>query len=233
MDEFLHQKLTYLQGVGPVKAAILESELHISNFAELLTYFPFRYEDRSTFTPIYQLTEEKASLINGKLGPVKIEGEGRTKRIVTSLHDETGVIELVFFKGIDWLLKKLAPGQHYIAYGKPQLFRSSLNLPHPEIELTNGQYTPPKTLTPIYNLTEKLRKRQIDNKFIINIIQAVFKLYYGTIEENLSEELIADNHLISRKLSLLRIHFPANELQLEQAKYRIKFEELFFLPFQR
>ncbi len=228
----LDQSIAYLKGVGPQKAELLQKELQVYTVADLLWQLPFRYIDKTKFTAIAEITDDTESvLIKGILRRVEIIGEGFKKRAVARLRDETGFIDLVWFKGLNWLEKNLEAGGAYIVYGKPQFFNTHYTIAHPEMELaTEDNKQQALTFAPIYNSTEKLNNKGLDVKARRKLILQIFeKLKPVDIPEILPIDLIRKLKLIERYQALYLIHFPKNEAELEQATRRLKFEELFLI----
>lgn len=228
----LDQSIAYLKGVGPQKAELLQKELQVYTVADLLWQLPFRYIDKTKFTAIAEITDDTESvLIKGILRRVEIIGEGFKKRAVARLRDETGFIDLVWFKGLNWLEKNLEAGGAYIVYGKPQFFNTHYTIAHPEMELaTEDNKQQALTFAPIYNSTEKLNNKGLDVKARRKLILQIFeKLKPADIPEILPIDLIRKLKLIERYQALYLIHFPKNEAELEQATRRLKFEELFLI----
>lgn len=235
MESFLDSSVKYIKGVGPAKESILKSELRIQTVADLLYYFPFRYIDRSKIYKIGELNDELSYVqLKGKLLNLKTIGIGRSARLSVYLEDESGQIELIWFAGIKWVREKLIYGKEYIVFGKPSLFNGKFNITHPEIELFDSSmdnYSRIK-LQPIYNSTEKLKKRGLDTKGISRIMHTVCSQINTNINEHLPPFILKKYRLISREKAILAIHFPENFTQLEAARKRLKFEELFFIQLQ-
>ncbi len=228
----LDQSIAYLKGVGPLKAELLQKELQVFTVADLLWQLPFRYIDKTKFTPIAVITDDSdAVLVKGILRRVEIIGEGFKKRAVARVRDESGFIDLVWFKSLNWLEKNLEAGAEYIIYGKPQFFNTHYTIAHPEMELANEENKQQAlTFAPIYNSTEKLNNKGLDVKARRRLILQIFeKLKPTDIPEVLPAELIQKLKLIDRYQALYLIHFPKNETELEQATRRLKFEELFLI----
>lgn len=226
--DFLQTPIEYLKGVGPKKAELLKSELNIHNFEDLLTYFPYRYVDRSTFTKIRDITTENTYYqIKGRITVPQLVGSAGTKRLIAYLTDETGFIELVWFQGIKWTLSKIIPGETYVVFGKVNLFNNRFNLPHPEIELASEYELSSLPIRPFYSTTEKLKSRGLDSKGIARLTRSLTEQISGKIEEFLPENIINDLQLISRAEAFKNIHYPENYELLQKAEYRLKFEELF------
>lgn len=231
MQNIFDSKLEYLKGVGTQRAALLSLELQVFTYGDLLQKYPFRHEDRTEFHLIGRINEEMAAVqIKGVIRNIHKIGEGKAMRVSATLHDHTGMVELVWFKGIDWILKNLREEQQYVVYGKPALYGSRFNIAHPEIEPLNAAHgQAPRYLQPIYHTTEKMKKRWLDSKSLSKIMQALLEACYKHIPETLPQYLIERYELISKMKAIIAIHFPKNIAELEKAKARLKFEELFYI----
>ncbi|TAE00414.1 MAG: ATP-dependent DNA helicase RecG [Bacteroidetes bacterium] len=228
MENIFHTKIQYLKGIGDKRAELLREELRIFTYRDLLYHFPYRYEDRSTFFPIGDLNEDENHVqILGTIQQIKVLGEGHSKRVMAILEDQTGMVELVWFKGVTWVLGALQVGKKYAVYGKVSLFGSRINIAHPDFELYDPNKTLPSTLLPVYSVTEKMKKFHFESKYLANAQKEIFRLVFDHLNEFLPEEILISQNLISRKKALLNIHFPKNTQILEQARKRMKFEELF------
>lgn len=229
--DILDTSIEYLKGVGPARADVLKKEIGIFKFNDLLNYFPFRYVDRSKYYKIKDINSDSAYIqLTGRLSGIKLMGKPRSERLVTFLEDETGVIELVWFKGAKWMVNKLTPGEKYIVFGKPTLFNGKFNIPHPEIELASEQKEDlGEKLRPFYSSTDKLKSKGLDSKGISKLTRNLIIQVKDTIYETLSTETIEKLKLIPRKEALLNIHFPKDQSILDRARARLKFEELFFI----
>ncbi|MCD4736669.1 MAG: ATP-dependent DNA helicase RecG [Bacteroidales bacterium] len=227
----LETPIEYLKGVGPIRAAVLKSELDIQTFKQLLLYFPYRYVDRSKVINILDIHSDDSYVqLKGKISNVKVTGQGRGSRAIAVLSDETGSIELIWFKGIRWILDKFKPDEEYIVFGKPAYFNGRFNIPHPETSLLKEKENlPAGKFQPLYNSTEKLKSKGLDSKGIVKLVGNLWNNVEGEIYEILPEDIIKANRLINRKEALRNIHFPAGKYELERAKFRLKFEELFFI----
>ncbi|GAB4313206.1 MAG: ATP-dependent DNA helicase RecG [Bacteroidales bacterium] len=224
--------IEYLKGVGPARAKMLRQELNIHTFHDLLSYFPFRYVDRSKVYQISEVTSDTAWIqVKGKLVSVQKLGKPRSERLVAWLQDDTGTIELVWFKGIRWIEKSLKTGEQYVVFGKPNWFNGKLNLPHPEMEPEQEWRSHPvqEKLQPVYSSTEKLKSKGLDSKGIRKLMMALLPRLQGHIPECLPQECIEKYKLTDRETALMNIHFPPGTGELEQARRRLKFEELFFI----
>jgi ATP-dependent DNA helicase RecG len=230
MPGFFDTKIEFLKGVGPQKAALLNTELGIFTYGDLLQHYPFRYEDRTRF---FSVREIDASLpyvqLRGRIRQKELVGTGRKKRLVAQFHDDTGSIELIWFAGISWIEKKLVPGVEYVVYGKPTSYNSQLNMAHPEFEPSSVFTLDNGFLQPVYSTTEKLRKKYLDSKAIGKIIQSLLKGAERHIHETLPEKMVSEYSLMSKQQALPQIHFPEDHKTLQRAVFRMKFEELFYV----
>jgi ATP-dependent DNA helicase RecG len=227
---FFDTSLEFLKGVGPQRAALLQKELKLFTFGDLIQHYPFRYEDRTRFYRISEVNELMPFVqMKGKIFDVELIGDKFKKRLVAYLSDDTGELELVWFQGINWAMQKLKPNVDYMVFGKPSRYGSKLSIAHPEIELLTEKSAKGGYLQPVYPLSEKLRNRYIDNKFIIKLQQDVIKGAISHIRETLPAAILQQHSFISKKEALINIHFPKSLEWLERAQRRLKFEELFFI----
>ncbi|MDF7820786.1 ATP-dependent DNA helicase RecG [Runella sp. MFBS21] len=226
---FFETKIEFLKGVGPQRAETLNKQLNIFTFGELIQYYPFRYEDRSRFHHINELTEDMpAAQLKGRIRGMVVVGEGHKRRLTVEFTDGTGVVEFVYFQSIDWHLKHLKEGGEYIAYGKPQRYGQRINFSHPEIETLNPENENGGYFQPIYNLTETLRKKHLDSRFLSKIMRNLLELATPHFRETLPEELVRKFRLLSKTDAMWNIHLPDSDAALNQALRRLKFEELFY-----
>jgi ATP-dependent DNA helicase RecG len=231
----LQTGIEYLKGVGPARATLLRKELSIGTFGDLLHLFPNRYIDRTRYYKINELQNNAADIqIIGKIISVKTIEFGRNqKRLVATLADETGQIELVWFQGIKWLKDNLKINVPVVAFGKCTLYNSTFSISHPEIELlTDHQESLRTALQPVYPSTETLTNRGISNRVVNKMMQQLFLETYSFFEESFPQYLMQELHLISKKEALFNIHFPKNAPLLAKAQLRLKFEELFYIQLQ-
>ncbi len=228
---FLETPVEYLKGVGPKRAELLNRELQIFSFNDLITYFPFRYVDISR---IFKTTEINSDLtyvqLKGKIRDINFIGKGKARRLQAYLYDDTGRIELLWFKGFRWIKDKFHPDKEYIVFGKPSLFNNKFNIPHPEIEEASSQDTSlGENFQAVYSSTERLKSKGLGSKGINKIMRNLIKKVDNNIPENLSNELLDKYNLMRRETSLRTIHFPPDQHKLKKAHIRLKFEELFFI----
>lgn len=232
MDKnLLKTPIQFLKGVGPKRAELLVSELNILNYEGLLLHYPFRYIDKSKF---YKCNEVQADLpyiqIKGKISRGKEIGVKRAKRYTAYLQDETGEIELVWFKGTKWIKEKLNTNETYIVFGKPNLYNGKFNITHPEVEvLKTNKSDANETLAPVYSSTDKLNNSGLNAKGFSKIIFSVLEQVYPSIPENLNPFILQKYSIPSRKQAIKEIHFPSNVNTLSKTQFRLKYEELFYI----
>ena len=224
-------KLSTLVGIGDKKASILAKELGLFTLKDLFEYYPYRYVDKSRFIKISEVrSAEVYTLLLGKVIAKQIVGGTKSQRLVVRLADETGSIEMVFFRGIRWINESIDIGAIYVVFGKPNYFNGTFNLPHPEFEKFNPQkdYKKEKFM-PLYNTTERMKTAFLASKQLSKIISDAVKKYSSLIEEILPQYIIDAYHLCSRRDAIACIHSPLGEETLAKARFRLKFEELFFM----
>ncbi len=230
MSNYFNTSLEFLKGVGPQRAVLLQKELRLFTFADLIQYFPFRHEDRTKFYSISEINAEMPYVqLRGKITDFEIIGVGFKKRLVGHFEDETGTVELVWFQGINFVTKKIKPNTIYVVFGKPNRFGNKFSIAHPEIEPLIMGNEPGSFLQPVYSTTEKLKSRYVDSKFIAKLVRDILAGSQNHIRETLPQELLQQKKLISKKESLQAIHFPNSHEQLAAASARLKFEELFYI----
>ncbi len=230
-SSFLETPIEYLKGVGPARAGLLKSELNIFTFGELLTFFPFRYVDRSVFYRIADIKDDSSYIqLKAKMIRIQTIGAPRHQRIVATVRDESGEIDLVWFQGIKWVSDMLTPQQEYIIFGKPSLFNGRWNISHPELEIPPVQQVPlNEIIRPVYNSSEKLKSKGLESKGIGKLMKTLILHEHFAISENLTPEILQNLRLLNRYEAFLNIHFPRTPELLKKAQTRLKFEELFFI----
>jgi ATP-dependent DNA helicase RecG len=231
MPHWLDTGIEYLKGVGPQRAEALKKELGIHTLGDLLSHYPFRHEDRSQVYRINSLQGDDVWVqLQGSIRPIGMTGQGNGRRYVAMLHDGSGEIELVWFKGIVYVDRMLKPGTTYRVYGKINNFKGKLSIAHPELDaLLPDAPVKPLSLVPVYPLTEGMRRKKLENKFLVTAAQNAVNSSLYDIPENLPQAILAKYKFISRKDAVKELHFPQNLARLEEAKRRLKFEELFYL----
>jgi len=232
MNQLLDTPIEFLKGVGPQRAALLQTELGIFSFNDLLQHYPFRYLDRSTYHQIKDLPYvDNYVQIKGVIQSIKEIGTGRTKKMFARFSDETGSIDLVWFQGFQWIKPNLKLNTEYQVFGRAKIYGSSWNIPHPELTLLS-EITNKSGLQAFYNSTEKLNAKGLHSKGIEKLVGALLPQLQGKLSENLPDWMIQEHHLISREAALFSIHLPDSEQIASKARFRLKFEELFFLQLE-
>lgn len=229
--EYLETPVEFLKGVGPKRAELLRSELNVHTFGDLISYYPFRYIDRSRIFKISELEPDIAFVqLRGTISNIRIVGEKRARRMSAVFRDDTGEIELVWFQGIKWIEGTILPNIEYIVFGKPTIFNRRYNIAHPEVERAE-EFTKSiaQTLQGIYSTTEKLKSRGLNNKNLVKLLKELIVLAQGKVPETLSSEILDKLSLMNREEALRNIHFPEDQGKLQKAQARLKFEELFFI----
>jgi ATP-dependent DNA helicase RecG len=229
--EFLDTEITYLQGVGPKRAELLNKELSIFTFRDLLYYFPYKYIDRTRFYKIAELDPDLPFVqIRGIIKGYTTEGHGNSKRLVADFQDDTGTIKLVWFKGGKWITGSFSPGVEFIVFGKPGVFNGIINIIHPEIEAADKMAERLNSaLQAQYSTTEKLKNQFVSSKTISKLLGNMLKQIKVRLPETLPGYVVAQYKLMELHEALHKIHFPANPDELEKARHRLKFEELFYI----
>lgn len=230
----LEKELIYLKGVGPLRADALREELGITSRMQLLQHYPFRYIDRSQIIAVREIPPEESWVqLIGTIVAMREAGDARAKRLIALFRDDTGDIELVWFKGVKWVkesIKLLAP---CIVYGKTNVYKGRLSLPHPEIEpLEQARLTAGSGLKPVYSSTEKLTRKGLNSNGIAKLTRVLIEEGKSDITENLSDELLRKFRLMGRSQAISLLHLPTTAEELELARRRMKFEELFFIQLQ-
>jgi ATP-dependent DNA helicase RecG len=228
----LDNPIEYLKGVGPVKGELLKKELQVFTQGDLLFHFPYRYVDRTQFHRIADLREDSGFVqLRGVLRSLDTIGEGPKKRMIGRFRDASGVIELVWFTGVAWLQKHLSVGTEYVAFGRISAFRDQLNLPHPEMEAVSADPAQPSaSFDPVYASTDKLNTKGVDMKTRRRLVKTVLeKISAQDLPENLPPRWVEQFRFPNRFQAVQNIHFPRNQQELDAARNRLKFEELFFL----
>jgi ATP-dependent DNA helicase RecG len=228
----LDSNIEYLKGVGPQRADILKTELGIFTCRDLLLHFPFRYIDRTRFHRAKDVQQEGEQVqLRGVLRRLDTLGEGRTKRLVGTLRDESGAMELVWFQSVLWLERTLSVGKEYIVFGRVNEFNGRFNITHPEMEEANPDNTQKaRTFDPVYPSTEKLTLKGLDARGLRRLVRQLLDLLpEEALPETLPDYLTGRYKLIGRREALYKIHFPETQSELDQATRRLKFEELFLL----
>jgi ATP-dependent DNA helicase RecG len=228
---FLETPIEYLKGVGPERGKLLRNELNITCFGDLLSYFPFRYVDRTKFHKTTELDADMPYVqLRGRIISMEVVGKNRAQRMVANFKDDSGIIELVWFQGIKWLKNSLKPRTEYVVFGKPTVFNGKFNIAHPEVDEVNEENLKlQSSLQAMYNSSDKLKTRSLDSRGISKLVRAVLQNGVGKIPENLPADIINNQRFISRETAFYQIHLPANPELLKKAEMRLKFDELFYI----
>lgn len=231
MYSILDTPVEYLKGVGPQRAEMLKKELGVFTYTDLISYYPFRYIDKSKFFKVSEINSELAYVqLKGFINQIELIGGKRIVRMTARFRDETGNLELIWFNGFKWLKDKFNPNQEYTVFGKPTLFNNKYTITHPEITLpTDEDNAIVFKLQSFYRTSEKLKAKGIDSKGIHKLIKTLLVAIQDKIPETLSEPIIQNLKLISRQEAIIQIHFPVSQEMLQKSQLRLKFEELFFI----
>jgi ATP-dependent DNA helicase RecG len=229
----LQTPIDYLKGVGPNRADLLKKELGIFTYQDLMNLFPNRYLDKTKYYKINQLQRNAAEVqLVGKIINLKMVEQKRGKRLVATFQDETGTLELVWFRGQKWIKDSIKLNVPYVIFGKCNWF-NGFSMPHPELELLSEHKANIRSaMQAIYPSTEKLSTKGITNKTKIKLLQTLFLETKGKFQETLSDDILSDLNLISKSDALFNIHFPKSAELLAKAQFRLKFEELFYIQLQ-
>jgi len=231
MSNFFQTKLEYLRGVGAQRAQLLGKELGLFTYGDLIQRYPFRYLDRTQFYNVVDLHDDMSFVqVKGVLRGREVIGEGPKKRMVAKVGDASGELDLVWFKGVNYLEKVVKNHQEYIVFGKPTMFNGRPQMAHPELEEVTEQKAGQSFLQPVYNTSDKLRNyHRVDSKAIMRMVSDLLKIALPQITETLSPDLIQQYGLMGKAEALQQIHFPQNADTLQRARFRLKFEELFYV----
>ena len=230
MSDLSTRDIKFLPGVGPKKAELFNKELKIFSFEDLLYYFPYKYIDRSRTYKIKEIDGNMPYIqLRGKILNFETQGEGKGRRLIARFSDGTGIIELVWFKGIKFIIEKYKPGTEYTLFGKPIRFGNKFNIAHPEIDPIDDIIDKAPGLQAYYNTTEKMKSHFLNSKAIQKIMYNLWKSINGPLPETLPAQVIARSQVIYLTEAIRNIHFPQSPDLLRKAQFRLKFEELFYL----
>ncbi|TWV15639.1 ATP-dependent DNA helicase RecG [Bacteroidaceae bacterium HV4-6-C5C] len=230
MFDFTDRDIKYLTGVGPQRASVLNKELEIYSLHDLLYYFPYKYVDRSR---IYLIREIDGTMpyiqLKGEILSFETIGEGRQRRLIAHFTDGTGIVDLVWFQGIKYIVSKYKQRQEYIVFGKPTSFNGRINIAHPDIDNAAELKVASMGMQPYYNTTDKMKRTNLNSRAIEKMMSVVVEQIHSSLPETLTPGILTKYHLMSLTDALVNIHFPANTDLLRKAQYRLKFEELFYI----
>ncbi|WP_370002456.1 ATP-dependent DNA helicase RecG [Winogradskyella sp.] len=234
MSVNLQTPIDYLKGVGPNRADLLRSELGIHTYQDLINLFPNRYIDRTKHYKINQLQRNNAEVqVVGTITGFREVAQKRGKRLVADFKDDTGTMELVWFRGQKWIRENLKIGKPYVAFGKANWFNGRFSMPHPELELqAEHESNLRSAMQSIYPSTEKLSNKGISNRVVSKIMQQLFLETRDKFAETLPESIKGELKLLGKSEALFNVHFPKSPELLSRAQFRLKFEELFYIQLQ-
>ncbi|MBQ0145114.1 MAG: ATP-dependent DNA helicase RecG [Bacteroidales bacterium] len=229
----LETEVQFLPGVGPKRASLLRSELEVVTIGDLLHLYPFRYIDRSSIQRIADIHPTSALIqILAQVIKSELTGKGAKQRLTVTVRDDSGEMELIFFRGIKYTYERLRQGSFFLFFGKPSTFNGRINMVHPEIDSPPAEGAGGSLsgmLTGVYNSTDKLRNGGITGKVMNKIMSSALEYSIADVEETLPDHILREKGLVPLKYAIRNIHFPADTAALAKAQYRLKWEELFLL----
>ena len=230
-SDILSTPIEYLKGVGPKRAELLQQELDIYTFSDLLYFFPYKYRDRSRIYAVAELSDAQTEVqLSVRFSGWEEIGQRSKRRLVVRAFDRSGAVTLVWFKGIRWVESQLQLNTPYIVFGKPSAFQGKINLIHPEIQpLATYEKEKFGSFQPLYSSTEKLVEAQLTNRVFNAMVKNLIPSVQPCIRESLSPDLRREFSLLDKGEALREIHFPTALATLERARFRLKFEELFYI----
>lgn len=230
MFDITTRDIKYLQGVGPQRATVLNKELNLFSLHDLLYYFPYKYVDRSRLYYIHEIDGNMPYIqLKGEILSFETLGEGRQRRLVGHFSDGTGIIDLVWFQGIKYLLEHYKTRTEYIVFGKPTVFNGRINVAHPDMDPSGELTLSTMGLQPYYNTTERMKRGFLNSHGLEKLMKNALALLQEPLAETLPPRLVEEHRLMSLDEAIRNIHFPKNPEQLRKAQYRLKFEELFYV----
>lgn len=233
MNDLLKQGVATLPGTGAKTAQLLRQEFRIETIAELLSYYPHRYIDRSVFLKVNEIrnVSENVQLIV-RLESTQIVGAGKKRRLETVFSDDTGRISAVWFRGISWIYKSLTLGREYVLFGKPNLFGGQLSLTHPEFEIHSPNTTKRLKMEPVYETSEKMKRSGLNSRGVMRLVRSALQLVGENLPDFIPEYIRTENHLPTNAWATKHVHFPNSEQEARLAIARIKFDELFSIQME-
>ena len=220
--------------LAPKLVQALQTELGIYSLEDLLMYSPFRYNDRTKVTLYAQIQDTTTPVqLVATLEHIAYSGEGTKKRLEAQFRDPSGVFQVLFFKGHQYIYKQLSIGTRYVLWGRPSLFMHVYNFVHPELEPLAEGRSPKLALEPVYEVTEKLKRQYVHSRRIMQIQGICLRFLAGRIEEILPQDILNKYHLLTRADAFLCLHFPRQSSDVERARLRFKYEEWFCLQLEQ
>lgn len=231
MLDLATRDIKFLPGVGEQRATLLNRELKIYSFYDLLHYYPYRYVDRSRLFRVSELTGNMPYVqLCGEIRSFEEMGEGASRRIIGHFTDGTGFVDLVWFRGLKYLKNRFKLGVKYVVFGKPSLFNGRVNIAHPDVDSAETLQLSAMGLQPYYNTTEKMKRSGLNSQAMAKLMSNLFAQIGGAeISETLTKDIVLKHRLMPLGDALRIIHFPKNSKELKEAEYRLKFDELFYI----
>ena len=228
--DFLNQSIEFVKGVGPARSKLLGEELNLKTIKDLIDFYPFRYIDRSRFYKIEEIPRNQSEVqIIGKIKSIRRTKVRYRDRLNCEFYDNSGKIDLIWYRGFNWVEESLKINDEYVVYGKVTWFGNKPSIAHPEIKSkSNFDRNVPRRLHGIYSSTERLVNEGVTQKYFIKIIYNVLNSIQNHIKENLSSSILQEFNLIDRYKAIVNIHLPESQELLTESTKRLKFEELFF-----
>ncbi len=231
--DVLASEIKYLKGVGPVRAEAFMNDFGISSFRDLLSFFPFRYIDRTKFHKINEIEINNTYVqLKGRITKVEKHGKGRANRLTAQFNDGTGSIQLVWFQGVRWVSDNIKVNNEYLVFGKPSVFGRTINITHPEFEKVEANFELSSKLQAVYSSSEKLSALGLHSRNISRLFDNLLPVVEAVLYENLPSTLVQKYKLISHRDAMLKIHKPASYEDISKAQFRLKYEEFLFIQLQ-
>ena len=229
-NDFINQSIEFVKGIGPSRSKLLTEELNIKTVKDLIDFYPYRYIDRSRFFKINEIPKNQSEVqIIGKIRSIRRTKVKFRDRLNCEFYDDTGRVDLIWYRGFNWVEESLKVNEEYIVYGKVNWFGTNCSIAHPEIKTRNSfNKNIPRRLHGVYSSTEKLVNEGVTQKYFVKIIFNLLNILQNQIKENLSSSILNDFRLIGRYKAIVNIHLPESQELLTESTRRLKFEELFF-----
>ena len=227
----LDQDIMYLPGVGPNRKKMLSKELGIETYGDLLEYYPYKYVDRSKVYTVHELTGDMpfVQVVGRILSFETFEMGPRKERVVAHFSDGTGIMDLVWFNGGKYAKQNYKIGTKYLIFGRPGVFNNRIQVQHPDIDLADKVELSTMGMQPYYNTTEKMKKAGMNSRAVEKLTKTLVGVLKEPLPETIPDFITAPLHLMSRDQALRNLHYPQDTKDLERARVRLKFEELFFV----
>ena len=228
---FLDKELTYLPGIGPKRAELLQKELGLRTWEDLLYYFPYKHIDRSRLYRTSELTSDMPFVqLKGRFISFEQMGEGRKQRLIGHFTDGYGWVDCVWFNSQQYILKSIKLHTDYILFGRPSLFNDRINLNHPDVDAADTLMLSKMSMQPYYQTTERMKKAGLNSRTLEKFTSTLLRqIPIGTIAETLPRSILDRLYMVSLDEALRAAHYPSTSNELTQANYRLKFEELFYV----